>query len=93
MLIHNVWGEINSRTENPSLRFFLMFIGVVPGTLLLLATGVHNFGVLRQPGLAWSFLVLAILVVTSVVLGCWRVGQTPATLSILALPWITRRRK
>lgn len=94
MLIKNVCWEIQTKTEDPSIRFLLMFIGVVPGSLILFATGVRDFSVLQQPSLAWAFLAIATLVSVSTALGYWMFGQKTRPLSIsAALPFISRRKK
>lgn len=84
MLLKNLWWKITSITENPTLRFLFMFIGVVPGTLFLFAVGVNDFQVLPQPNVAWAILPLAILVCTSIARGYWRFGREPVGLTILA---------
>jgi hypothetical protein len=92
MFLKNAWWEIKSLAANPTLRFLFMFIGVVPGTLILFATSVHDFNVLQQPGLGWSILAIAILVIVSSVMGCWRFRHTPVVLSLLAAPWVKKGR-
>jgi hypothetical protein len=84
MLLKNLWWKITSITENPTLQFLFMFIGVVPGTLFLFAVGVNDFQVLPQPNVAWSLLPLAILVSTSIAMGYWRFGRKPVELTMLA---------
>jgi hypothetical protein len=49
----------------PSLKFLVMFIGVVVGPLLLLAVGGRDLNTLWETGLAWSFLSIALLLFIS----------------------------
>lgn len=94
MLFKNGLGEVQSKIENPSIRFLLMFIAVVPGSLLLFATGIREFSVLQQPSLTWSFLAIALLLSVSISLGRWMFGHTVNSLSITAaLPLLSQRRK
>lgn len=86
MLIKHAWWKITSALENPSLRFLFMFIGVVPGTLVFFATGVHDFGRLAPSGFGWSILTIALLAATSIALGFWKFGHSPISPSILVRP-------
>ena len=83
MFVKNIREEIQLKMENPSTRFLLMFLGVVSGVPLLFAAGTHDFNVLQQPGLAWSFLAMAVFVSISLVSGCWMFWQTARTRSIV----------
>ena len=47
------------------LKFLIMFIGAVVGPLVLLVVGVRDSGTLSETGLAWSFLAIALLLLTS----------------------------
>lgn len=49
----------------PSLKFLIMFIGVVVGPLVLLAVGGLDSNTLTETGLAWSFIAIALLLLTS----------------------------
>ena len=86
MFVKNSWWKITSIFENSSFRFLFMFIGVVPGTLVLFATGVHNFGARQQSGFGWMIFTIAILVTSSMALGFWRFGHSPISPSILVGP-------
>ena len=86
MFIKNAWWRITSVLENPSFRFLLMFVGVVPGTLFLFATGVHKFGILPFSGFGWSITAIVILAVISILLGLWKFGHSPISPSILLGP-------
>jgi hypothetical protein len=55
----------------PSSKFLIMFIGVVVGPLVLLAIGGRDSNTLGQLGLAWSFLLIALLVLISMSSGFW----------------------
>ncbi len=66
MFVQTVLEEIKIKAEYPPFRFLFMFIGVVSGSLL--ATGVRDFSVLGQPSLTWSFLAIALLLLSSLVL-------------------------
>ena len=47
------------------LKFLTMFIGAVVGPLVLFVVGGRDSGTLSEPGLAWSFLVIALLLLIS----------------------------
>ena len=49
----------------PSLKFLIMFIGAVVGPLVLLVVGGRDSKTLSEPGLAWSFLAIALLLLIS----------------------------
>jgi hypothetical protein len=49
----------------PSLKFLVMFIGVVVGPLVLLAVGGRDLNTLWETGLAWSFLAIALMLLIS----------------------------
>lgn len=94
MFIQDVLGEIQTKTESPSLRFLFMFLGVVPGSLLLFATRGRDFSVLQQSGLAWSFLAMAMLLLNAIAIGCWMFWPTASNLPRLsALRLISKSRK
>ncbi|MBS1810781.1 MAG: hypothetical protein JST84_21635 [Acidobacteria bacterium] len=96
MSLKTVRWEIQAKNENPSFRFLLMFIGVVPGSLLLFAIGVRDFSVLPQPSLAWSFLIITLFVSLSIIIGGWKFWHQvvfPNPLSIFStLPVIPPRK-
>jgi len=48
----------------PGLKFLIMFIGAVVGPLVLLAFGGRDSNALSETGLAWSFLAIALLLLT-----------------------------
>ena len=83
MFSKNICGEIQSKMENPTNRFLVMFLGAVPGSLSLFAAGTRDFRVLQPPSLAWSGLALAVFVSLSVASGCWMFWQTARTRSLL----------
>ena len=93
MFLKNICGEVQSKLENPSVRFLFMFLGVVPGVLLLLATGIREFGVSQQPNLAWSFLAIVLSLSLSIALGGWMFGQKNTPSLLAALPLTSPRRK
>ena len=47
------------------LKFLIMFIGAVVGPLVLLVVGGRDSKTLSEPGLAWSFLAIALLLLIS----------------------------
>jgi hypothetical protein len=53
----------------PSLKFLVMFIGVVVGPLMLLAVGGRDTNTPSETSLAWSFLPIALLLFISLVAG------------------------
>jgi hypothetical protein len=48
----------------PGLKFLFMFIGAVVGPLVLLIVGGRDSKTLSETGLAWSFLAIALLLIT-----------------------------
>jgi len=53
----------------PGLKFLIMFIGAVGGPLVLLAFGGRDSNALSETGLAWSFLAIALLLLTGLGVG------------------------
>jgi hypothetical protein len=53
----------------PSFKFLIMFIGAVVGPLVLVVFGGRDSGALSEIGLAWSFLVIALLLLISLGVG------------------------
>ena len=49
----------------PGVKFLIMFIGAVVGPLVLLVVGGRDSGTLSEPGLTWSFLAIATLLLIS----------------------------
>ena len=52
-----------------SLKFLIMFIGAVVGPLVLLVVGGRDSKTLSEPGLALSFLAIALLLLISLGVG------------------------
>ena len=48
----------------PDLKFLIMFIGTVFGPLVLLVVGGRDPKTLSETGLAWSFMAIALLLLT-----------------------------
>ena len=48
----------------PGLKFLIMFIGTVVGPLVLLAVGGRDSKTLSETSLTWSFLAIALLLLT-----------------------------
>ena len=91
MFVQTVLEEIKIKAEYPPFRFLFMFIGVVSGALL--ATGVRDFSVLQQPSPAWSFLAIALLLLSSLALGGGMLWQKATNRSLISLPLLANRRK
>ncbi len=53
----------------PSLKFLLMFVGVVVGPLALLAVGGLDSNSLSVTGMVWSFMAIALLFFISLGVG------------------------
>jgi hypothetical protein len=65
----------------PSIKFLMMFIGVVAGPLVLLAVGGRDANILGNIGLALSFLGIALLLFVSLGVGLsmfWREVRVPS---------------
>ena len=94
MFVKDLLGEIPIKTQTPDTRFLFMFLGVVTGILTLFATRVHDYSVLQQPSLAWSFLTIAMFLMVSIAIGGRMFWRKTSRLSILtALPLLAPRRK
>ena len=67
MLVEDYLQDIKSVYGDrlPSFKFLIMFIGAVVGPLVLLVIGGRDLGTLSEIGLAWSFLVIALLLLIS----------------------------
>lgn len=85
MFVQTVLEEIKIKAEYPSFRFLFMFLGLLSGAVF--ATAISDFSVLPQPSLAWSFLAVALFLLSSLVLMFW---NNAANLSLS--PVIARRR-
>ena len=64
MLVQDLLRDLKSTSGNwfPGLEFLIMLIGAVVGSLVLLVVGGRDSKTLSEPGLAWSFLAIALLV-------------------------------
>ena len=67
MLVQDFLRDIKSVSDDwlSSLKFLTMFIGAVVGPLVLFVVGGRDSGTLSETGLAWSFLVIALLLLIS----------------------------
>jgi hypothetical protein len=65
-----------------SLKFLIMFIGVVVGPLMLLVIGGRGLNTLGEPGLAWSSLAITLLLLISIGVGIRMFGRVARDLSI-----------
>ena len=52
-----------------SLKFLIMFIGVVVGPLMLFVIGGRSLNTLGEPGLVWSSVAITLLLLISIVIG------------------------
>ena len=66
MLVQDSLRDIKATSGNwfPGLKFLIMFIGAVVGPLVLLVIGGRDWKTLSETGLAWSFLAIALLLLT-----------------------------
>ena len=66
MLIRDYLRDLESAYGDwlPSLKFLIMFVGAVVGPLVLLVVGGRDSGALSETGLAWSFMAIALLLLT-----------------------------
>jgi hypothetical protein len=66
MLIRDYLRDIKSAYGDwlPGLKFLTMFIGTVVGPLVLLVVGVRDSKTLSETDLAWSFMAIALLLIT-----------------------------
>jgi hypothetical protein len=71
MLVQGFLRDIKSAYGDwlPGLRFLIMFIGMMVGPLVLLVVGVRDLGTLSETGLAWSFMAIALLLLTGLGVG------------------------
>jgi hypothetical protein len=65
-----------------SLKFLIMFIGVVVGPLMLFVIGGRSLNTLGEPGLAWSSLAITLLLLISIGVGISMFGRVARALSI-----------
>ena len=52
-----------------SLKFLIMFIGVVVGPLMLFIIGGRSLNTLGEPGLVWPSVAITLLLLISIVIG------------------------
>ena len=66
MLVQDFQRDIKSASGNwfPCLEFLIMFIGAIVGSLVLFVVGGRDSKTLSEPSLAWSFLAIALLLLT-----------------------------
>jgi hypothetical protein len=66
MLIRDYLRDLKSAYGDwlPGIKFLIMFIGAVVGPLVLLVVGGRDSKTLSETGVAWSFLVIALLLLT-----------------------------
>ncbi len=66
MLIRDYLRDLKSAYGDwlPGIKFLIMFIGAVVGPLVLLVVGGRDSKTLSETGLAWSFLAIALLLLT-----------------------------
>jgi len=71
MLVQDFLRDLNATSGKwfPGLKFLIMFIGAVVGPLVLLVVGGRDSKTLSEIGLAWSFLAIALLLLTSLGVG------------------------
>ena len=71
MLVQDSLRDIKATSGNwfPGLKFLIMFIGAVVGPLVLLVIGGRDWKTLSETGLAWSFLAIALLLLTGLSAG------------------------
>ena len=84
MSIQNVLREIKATSAGPFPRttFLIIFVGVVVGPPVMFAIGGHPTNSLGQPGLVWSFLAIALLMLTGIGLGFWMFSKDAKRVSI-----------
>jgi hypothetical protein len=66
----------------PSLKFLIMFIGVVIGPLMLFVIGGRSLNTQGEPGLVWSSLAITLLLLISIGVGIRMFGRVARDLSI-----------
>jgi hypothetical protein len=66
MLVQDYLRDIKAASGDwvSCIKFLIMFIGAVVGPLVLLVVSVRDSGTLSEIGLAWSFLAIALLLLT-----------------------------
>jgi hypothetical protein len=66
MLVQDFLRDLKANSGNwfPGLKYLIMFIGAVVGPLVLLVVGGRDSKPLSETGLAWSFLAIALLLLT-----------------------------
>jgi hypothetical protein len=66
MLIRDYLRDIKSAYGDwlPGLKFLIMFIGTVVGPLVLLVVGGRDSTTLSETSITWSFLAIALLLLT-----------------------------
>ena len=71
MLVQDYLRDIKAASGDwlLGLKFLIMFIGAVVGPLVLLVVGGRDSKTLSEPGLAWSFLAIALLLLISLCAG------------------------
>ena len=84
MSIQDVLREIKATSAGPFPRttFLIIFVGVVVGPLVMFAIGGRPTNSLGQPGLVWSFLAIALLILTGIGLGFWMFSKDARRVSI-----------
>jgi hypothetical protein len=65
-----------------SLKFLIMFIGVVVGPLMLFVIGGRSLNTQGEPGLVWSSLAITLLLLISIGVGIRMFGRVPRVPSI-----------
>jgi hypothetical protein len=71
MLIQDYLRDIKSAYGDrlPGLKFLTMFIGTVVGPFMLFVVGGRDLKTLSETGLAWSFMAIALLLLTGLGVG------------------------
>ena len=66
MLVQDFLRDLKSTSGNwfIGLKFLIMFIGAVIGSLVLFVVGGRDSKTLSEPSLAWFFLAIALLLLT-----------------------------
>jgi hypothetical protein len=83
MLVQDYLRDIKAVSGDclSSLKFLIMFIGAVVGPLALLVVGGRDSGTPSETSLAWSFLVIGLLLLTGLGVGFsmfWREARVPS---------------
>lgn len=67
MLVQDSLQDLKATSGNwfPGFKFLIMFIGAVVGPLVLLVVGGRDSNPLSETSLAWSFLAISLLLLTS----------------------------